>query len=563
MENDRVHQYSPPVAVSASTASQYRHFSSTGPLAAGGIPGPQDLLNIKVDLENLLPEADARLRFLRKDSKYLERITKIRDDKNTHPQRTSPPGANENNVGNSVGKQDQAANGKHVNSNSPKSKIRSEREAALAHLRRHHRRDESNRAKENHGKSQRPDSSHAFGKSQRNKGSRSRSRSMSPLSMPNFPRPSKQPPKPHQGSKAKKRKPDSYKSANQRAPPPPPESRVKEDLGFVVVKPKDQVPVANFWAAVEPCFRPLAEEDRNFLLEQSDNTTPYIIPTLGRPYSELWAEEDHNLVPALSRSHSPALGSSTASSRQGSHDHLANETGAPPERLKYLVSKHSLTDDHLNTQDLSCGSLTERLLSSLIREDIVDPSEAPFQQDADDDFTGVSTGEKDIEMPGKTVLEILPYPPPEIVDFEERLRRELRYAGLLGEDDVDWNSREDDEICAELRKSSRELKEQVAMNTSRKKKLLDIVDRQLQYEQYRHVLDTLDTQVEQCYIKRFRTQKSKKRKMASSSRPSCLSENAVYAMEKRRTWINALGGIFKDKNLIMPTKSIYEETEQG
>lgn len=28
-------------------------------------------------------------------------------------------------------------------------------------------------------------------------------------------------------------------------------------------------------------------------------------------------------------------------------------------------------------------------------------------------------------------------------------------------------------------------------------------------------------------------------------------------MEKRRTWINALGEIFKDKNLVMPSKSIY------
>ncbi|KAI9031029.1 hypothetical protein CLU79DRAFT_715875 [Phycomyces nitens] len=109
MENDRVHHYSPPIAVSVSTASQYRHFSSTGPLAAGGIPGPQDLLNIKVDLENLLPEADARLRYLRKDSKYLERITKIHD-KNTHPQRTSPPGTHENHIPNSIGKQDQAGN---------------------------------------------------------------------------------------------------------------------------------------------------------------------------------------------------------------------------------------------------------------------------------------------------------------------------------------------------------------------------------------------------------------------------------------------------------------------
>lgn len=68
---------------------------------------------------------------------------------------------------------------------------------------------------------------------------------------------------------------------------------------------------------------------------------------------------------------------------------------------------------------------------------------------------------------------------------------------------MDWNAKEDDEICAELRKLSRELKEQVAINEFRKKRLLDVCDKQIQYEQYRHVLDNLDSQVEQCYIKRF------------------------------------------------------------
>lgn len=68
---------------------------------------------------------------------------------------------------------------------------------------------------------------------------------------------------------------------------------------------------------------------------------------------------------------------------------------------------------------------------------------------------------------------------------------------------MDWNAKEDDEICAELRKLSRELKEQVAINEFRKKRLLEVTDRQLQYEQYRHVLDNLDSQVEQCYLKRF------------------------------------------------------------
>ncbi|KAI7861651.1 histone acetyltransferases subunit 3-domain-containing protein [Spinellus fusiger] len=368
--------------------------------------------------------------------------------------------------------------------------------------------------------------------------------------MPNFHPSPKQPPRTHQGTKAKKRKPESqHKSAHQRAQPTN-DSGPKEELDFVVVKPKDQVPIANFWSTVEPCFRPLTEEDRNFLLEMGDTTAPYLVPALGRHYQELWAEEEHPLVPPLSRSHSPGPVSSNASSRQGSHDHLNETTSAPPEQLKYLADQCSITDDHLHTQDLSCGSLTERLLSSLIREEIVD-CVYDLQDNDEDPLVGL-----DLQS-GKTVLEMSPYPPPDIVHFEERLRRELRYAGLLGDEDIHWNTREDDEICAELRKSGRELREQVKLNTFRKKKLLDVVDRQLQYEQYRHVLDTLDSQVEQCYVKRFRTQKSKKRKM-NASRPSSLSENAVYAMEKRRTWINALEGIFKDKNLVMPAHSIYE-----
>jgi hypothetical protein len=47
------------------------------------------------------------------------------------------------------------------------------------------------------------------------------------------------------------------------------------------------------------------------------------------------------------------------------------------------------------------------------------------------------------------------------------------------------------------------LKEQHQINEQRKKQLLDVVDQQLQYDQYRQVLDNLDVQVEQSYLKRF------------------------------------------------------------
>jgi hypothetical protein len=68
---------------------------------------------------------------------------------------------------------------------------------------------------------------------------------------------------------------------------------------------------------------------------------------------------------------------------------------------------------------------------------------------------------------------------------------------------IDWDSREDDEVCAEMRKLQKELKDQVKINVNRKTKLLKVVEGQLQYEQYKHILDGLDGQVEHGFLKRY------------------------------------------------------------
>ncbi|KAI9486127.1 MAG: histone acetyltransferases subunit 3-domain-containing protein [Benjaminiella poitrasii] len=300
-----------------------------------------------------------------------------------------------------------------------------------------------------------------------------------------------------------------------------------EEVDFVRVKPKDQVPITNFWSTLEPYFRNLTEDNRNFLLQKSDQGKPYLIPPLGRHYLEKWAEEE---------------------------EELAIKTTA--------VEKHeSGTDDPSSNG----GSLTERLISSLVVENLLNEDEEKQMmmsegEEEEDDDVGMQVSAIDpmIEKKynAKTVLEMASDPTEEIVSFEERLKRELRYAGLFGDEDVDWNAKEDDEICAELRALGREFKEQAKINEKRKKRLLEVVDCQLQFEQYRQVLDTLDSQVEQGYLKRFRPQKSKKRKTTGPK--AMLSENTLYVMEKRKTWIDALGHIFKDKNMAMPSSSIYD-----
>ncbi|KAI9250026.1 histone acetyltransferases subunit 3-domain-containing protein [Sporodiniella umbellata] len=267
--------------------------------------------------------------------------------------------------------------------------------------------------------------------------------------------------------------------------------RKVEPEDFARVKSKDQVPLTTFWAAIDPCFRPLTEQDRDFLLQISDKK-PFLIPPLGEHYSQRWKRED---------------------------------------KLLQLSPKEV-------TQPLSCtSSLSDRLFASLVTEDLLD--EMPDIQNGEET--------EDITMNA------------DAVDFEERLKEELCYAGLLEGYKEELNTRENDEICAELRALGKEYQEQTVVNEIRKKKLLEVVDQQLQFEQYRRVLQALDRQVEQGYLKINRNQKSKKNAVKSES--SILSENTASAANKRKTWINALGEIFKDRNLDMPSKTIYPFTE--
>jgi hypothetical protein len=103
----------------------------------------------------------------------------------------------------------------------------------------------------------------------------------------------------------------------------------------------------------------------------------------------------------MSRSHSPAT--SVSSSRQGSHDHL-----------------------RYNDEEFSHGSLTERLLSSLIQDD----TKVTIANDDDDDLSIPFNDNID------KVEELSDYSIEDVIQFEERLKRELRYAGLFGENDV-------------------------------------------------------------------------------------------------------------------------------
>jgi hypothetical protein len=115
------------------------------------------------------------------------------------------------------------------------------------------------------------------------------------------------------------------------------------------------------------------------------------------------------------------------------------------EKRRYLESPDQLTEEYVSHHDLGCGNLTERLMSSLLQENIISADPLDGLGDTDNDASSVeenphmvqdivhTNGEYHIPEPSHE-------PPKRILNFEERLRRELRYAGLLMEDEVSWET---------------------------------------------------------------------------------------------------------------------------
>lgn len=181
---------------------------------------------------------------------------------------------------------------------------------------------------------------------------------------------------------------------------------ISDQVDFVRVKPKDQIPILTFWSTLEPYFRPLTEEDRNYLLPREDQDKYYSIPPLGRHYTDVWLEEELPL----------------------------NINSKPPTNHITMMNQ-AITDSDLIRQDISCGPITERLLSSLIEQDRQHTSTATItgetgeeeedeeEEEDDDDDEDEDDEDEDDEEDRMDIHE-----------FEERLKRELEYVGLFNDD---------------------------------------------------------------------------------------------------------------------------------
>lgn len=357
------------------------------------------------------------------------------------------------------------------------------------------------------------------------------------------------------------------------------------DIDFSKTKaPSNQVQFTTYQSYIESFFRPFSNEDISFTNEkyvippELDNqsydplVSPYLIPKLGVFYADAWAEEDAALRSKLS---SPGV------------------QKPPLESYKPKGNLDHLVDEKMLTEDVSCGALSNRLLSA-----ILSVHEANRFDDMDKDGLGGDSGIKkedsimDENLFSDDVATQLDSGDAykvtsDVNDFysmEERLKRELKYIGIFtnftsGDDDKpkrpgniidsdDWIiEKEDDEVCTEIRALQEELKSAVISNRRRKKFLIPILEDQLAYQEYCTILEDLDKQVDQAYIKRLKA-KSKKKKtqeVSNTAQQQAANSGLRALLDKRKRWINNIGKLFPPPEIMkrIPRESIFKNDVQS
>lgn len=353
------------------------------------------------------------------------------------------------------------------------------------------------------------------------------------------------------------------------------------DKDFSNAKPSNQVNANTFAAYIDPYLRPLTEEDMGFLKErvrnsfcfprtnlwiQGDRSTPFLMPRRGkRHYTEIWAEED---------------GSISLDVPQQGRDKL------PPNQPR--GSMEQMDDEAAETDQISAGPLLNRLLSAMRYENRPSPGEDKEKPNGvtngngESSTNGLTNGDMSVDMDfmGEDKAERIPPAtfmpestqaswkvPTTKLDYtqmDERLKAELRFIGFLGPDsEPDYDAHYDDDVAERLRALQTELKQQSIINGARKARVLELAKERMAHQEYSTILEDLDSQVQQAYLKRTRTlgkgKKHAKRPggagggshfvagggSAGVTKPG-IGDAARQLMERRKKWMDSIGPVFNE-----------------
>ena len=290
---------------------------------------------------------------------------------------------------------------------------------------------------------------------------------------------------------------------------------------------------------------------------QADAPESYDIPSRGRHYSDLWDEEDGLAPGTTHRFPVPNMRQHPSGPAYGG---LA---------LPHFVPAVEMRDENLVDEQRGLGHLTERIVAA-----VVGGGEAT----SDDEETLLDSNELEGQREAVRV---------DVVDLEDRMKKELRAVMLLGEHEevsisapVTWAvwsqprsfstqfdsaSRDDDEITSSLRQCQRLLLQQTSLNDARKSRLAEVARHRLAFAEYQNALEGLEKSIEAGWAKRVKKHGMAPKRAGPSGivdRRPPVPENLRRLVGVRKGWLQSVGRVMRDRPigevLGLPTSSIYE-----
>lgn len=253
-----------------------------------------------------------------------------------------------------------------------------------------------------------------------------------------------------------------------------------------------------------------------------------------------------------------------------------------------------MDDETAETEQISAGPLLNRLLSTMRFEHRATPGEdkvttnGTLNGNPSAPTNGLTNGEpnpdidlllnddKPERLPPATFIPDstqpgwkVPTTKLEYTQIDERLKAELRYIGFLGPDaEPDYDAHYDDDVAQRLRFLQSDLRKLSIANGARKARILELARERMAYQEYSTILEDLDAQVQQAYLKRTRTlgkgKKHAKRPggagggshyvggggaggggLAGVTKPG-IGDVARQLVERRRHWIDSIGPVFNE-----------------
>lgn len=215
--------------------------------------------------------------------------------------------------------------------------------------------------------------------------------------------------------------------------------------------PRNDIP-NKFWLSVEPYCMPITQEDIKLLddlIEEYTGTVLPPIPELGPHYSVRWAMEE--------------IKAEEAKNNAAAAQRKAVENGhATPRKVEK------------NLGDGVLGPLTQRLVSALMEENLVNAAGSDASNGANDQRNDVQSLMKNG------------------IDIEKRLKKELVEQGILDAEDV---SEEDDEILTEIKRVRAELTAIGEYNANELRKLHKAAVEEMKRLEIKKKLDAKDEEV--------------------------------------------------------------------